>query len=193
MVQWQILNNSHAYPFCKTTPGTQLFSIGHCTIFCQWNSLKTVAKLFSQWKSGCTWTTRYCTSLYYLGFGEYEYLGCNSPLIWCFRRRRLSGKYESECRRSWRTPRSSTEEPGDEPRTSWFGGSGLLTARALLRVRVRLRNCKVTLRRSTAETERVMGTTGGGGAVTTDGVVAIGQVSEFRVFISSIISRTTQE
>ena len=54
MVQWPILNNSHAYPFCKTTPGTQLFSIGHCTIFCQWNSLKMVAKLFSQWKSGCT-------------------------------------------------------------------------------------------------------------------------------------------
>ena len=54
MVQWLILNNSHAYPFCKTTPGTQLFSIGHCTIFCQWNLLKTVAKLFSQWKSGCT-------------------------------------------------------------------------------------------------------------------------------------------
>ena len=22
MVQWPILNNSHAYPFCKTTPGT---------------------------------------------------------------------------------------------------------------------------------------------------------------------------
>ena len=54
MVQWPILNNSHAYPICKTIPGTQLFSIGHCTIFCQWNSLKTVAKLFSQWKSGCT-------------------------------------------------------------------------------------------------------------------------------------------
>ena len=30
-VQWPILNNSHAYPFCKTMPGTQLFSIGHCT------------------------------------------------------------------------------------------------------------------------------------------------------------------
>ena len=35
MVQWPIINNSHAYPFCKTMPGTQLFSIGHCTIFCQ--------------------------------------------------------------------------------------------------------------------------------------------------------------
>ena len=23
-VQWPILNNSHTYPFCKTTPGTQL-------------------------------------------------------------------------------------------------------------------------------------------------------------------------
>ena len=55
MVQCPILNNSHAYPFCKTTPGTQLFSIGHCTIFCQWNLLKTVTKLFSQWKSGCTY------------------------------------------------------------------------------------------------------------------------------------------
>ena len=54
MVQCPILNNSHAYPFCKTTPGTQLFSIGHCTIFCQWNLLKTVTKLLSQWKSGCT-------------------------------------------------------------------------------------------------------------------------------------------
>ena len=58
MVQWPIINNSHAYPFCKTMPGTQLFSIGHCTIFCQWNSLKTVAELLSQWKSVCTITER---------------------------------------------------------------------------------------------------------------------------------------
>ena len=62
LVQWPILNYSHAYHFCKTTPGTELFSIGHCTWpqiystrfqasfanFCQCNSLKTVAKLFSQ-------------------------------------------------------------------------------------------------------------------------------------------------
>ena len=42
-------------PFVKPRTGTQLtqlFSIGHCTIFCQCNSLKTVAKLFSQWKWG---------------------------------------------------------------------------------------------------------------------------------------------
>ena len=31
LAQWPILNNSHAYPFCKTMPGTQLFSIAHCT------------------------------------------------------------------------------------------------------------------------------------------------------------------
>ena len=64
MVQWPILNNSHVYPFCKTTPVTQLFSIGHCTIFCQCNSLKMVAKLFSQWKSGCTFSlVRNCTNI----------------------------------------------------------------------------------------------------------------------------------
>ena len=27
MVQWQILNNSHAYPFCKTTPGTTSYLV----------------------------------------------------------------------------------------------------------------------------------------------------------------------
>ena len=26
-VQWPILNNSHAYPFCKTMPGTQLYLV----------------------------------------------------------------------------------------------------------------------------------------------------------------------
>ena len=61
-VQRPILNNSHAYPFCKTMRRffslvflvSQLFSIGHCTIFCQCNLLKTVAKLFNQWKWRCT-------------------------------------------------------------------------------------------------------------------------------------------
>ena len=45
-VQWPILNNSQAYPFCKTMPGTLVLAIA----LGQWNSLKTVAKLFSQWK-----------------------------------------------------------------------------------------------------------------------------------------------
>ena len=27
MVQWPILNNSHAYPFCKTTPGTTSYLV----------------------------------------------------------------------------------------------------------------------------------------------------------------------
>ena len=65
-VQWPILNNSHAYPFCKTTPGTLVLAIA----LGQWNSHKTfhffanfgresiaqdlVAKLFSQWKWRCT-------------------------------------------------------------------------------------------------------------------------------------------
>ncbi len=57
----------------------------------------------------------------------------------------------------------------------WFGGSGLLTARALLRVSVRFRYCIVTRRRSTAETDRVIGTVGAGTAE----LVAV-QVSEFR-------------
>ena len=74
LVQWPILNNSHAYPFCKTTPGTKLFSIGHCTWlqiystrfhasfanFCLCNSLKMVAKLFSQWKWRCILPLMHC-------------------------------------------------------------------------------------------------------------------------------------
>ena len=27
MVQWPMLNNSHAYPFCKTTPGTTSYLV----------------------------------------------------------------------------------------------------------------------------------------------------------------------
>ena len=58
-----------------------------------------------------------------------------------------------------------------------------MTARALLRVRVRFRNCRVTLRRSTAETERVIGTVG---AVTAEPGAA--HASEFRD-ITSIIGK----
>ena len=56
-VQWPILlSNSHAYPFCKTTSRYSVIWYWPLHFFCQWNLLKTVVKLFSQWKWQCTST-----------------------------------------------------------------------------------------------------------------------------------------
>ena len=53
--QWLHLNNSHAYPFCKTTPGTTSYlDVAIATIFVSVTCKNFVAKLFCQCNSGCT-------------------------------------------------------------------------------------------------------------------------------------------
>ena len=54
-LQWLHLNNSHAYPFCKTTPGTTSYlDVAIATCFVSVTRENFVAKLFCQCNLGCT-------------------------------------------------------------------------------------------------------------------------------------------
>ena len=72
MVQWPILNNSHAYPFCKTMPGTQLFSIGIAPFFVSVTRSKRSRNYSVSESQGapnsnakCHTGITYCTNCYY--------------------------------------------------------------------------------------------------------------------------------